>query len=543
MISFRSSPFQLVRKGWGEFPIHVQIHFKDARNKRVDISHLLKLDWTQTGLQTFGGETNQEIQLTVKQNDFIPSNNVNTTTTTSNTTSTDEPPKLDKQEIPISEIKQVQSEPKPIPIKNSNVDDLLNLRPKLSNSLNQTNIKTLPIILNDNSAKMITSRFNLNKPGILSSIITTKIPIKNQIILTDHSSSKSSILNRLPNIKPVLNENDKSQVIYKIELCDLKKNEQVTPSVTPKLQTDQVNQSQITKVVSINNNQENKRKLIDTDLNEISMSVDKKSKQEDEPQTRQLDQLIYSVDNLISKFNIEIDSFKNKKSNNNFEDWINKSIKYFPLVLNFNFDESNKHVKQQKYQLGFCAKTLHEYYLWPYAKRKANEWLRALHIKRFILEKLDKDSQPMVNIMSTKNIVLYLRSHGYTPLEHQHIARTENSTYHYVSSLTPIDKLLKKSKISIDILDEKNVPVIETAVVAAAEEEDEQILIDIINDDKNGRANKYKSKQSELMIQNNELNYNNDNMIEMCQGSKYVKEQLEIVGVTIYLFILFYLKF
>jgi hypothetical protein len=527
----------LVRKGWGEFPIHVQIHFKDARNKRVDINHLLKLDWTQTGLQTFGGETNQEIQLTVKQNDFIPSNNVNTTTTTniSNTASTDEPPKLDKQEIPISEIKQVQSEPKPIPIKNSNVDDLLNLRPKLSNSLNQTNIKTLPIILNDNSAKIITSKFNLNKPGILSSIITTKIPIKNQIILTDHSSSKSSILNRLPNIKPVLNENDKSQVIYKIESCDLKKNEQIIPSVAPKLQTDQLNQSQITKVVSINNNQENKRKLVDTDLNEISMPIDKKSKQEDEPQTRQLDQLIYSVDSLISKFNIEIDSFKNKKSNNNFEDWINKSIKYFPLVLNFNFDESNKHVKQQKYQLGFCAKTLHEYYLWPYAKRKANEWLRALHIKRFILEKLDKDSQPMVNIMSTKNIVLYLRSHGYTPLEHQHIARTENSTYHYVSSLTPIDKLLKKSKISIDILNEKNVPVIETAVVAA-EEEDEQILIDIINDDKNGRANKYKSKQSELMIQNNELNYNNDNMIEMCQGSKYVKEQLEIVSVTFFLY-------
>lgn len=69
--SKRSAPFQLIKRGWGEFPIHVQIHFKDQRNKRIDINHLLKLDWTQTGLQTFGGETVKECQLAIKPNDFI----------------------------------------------------------------------------------------------------------------------------------------------------------------------------------------------------------------------------------------------------------------------------------------------------------------------------------------------------------------------------------------------------------------------------------------------------------------------------------------
>ena len=54
--------------------MHVQIHFKDARNKRVDVSHLLKLDWTQTGLQTFGGETTVDAQLILKPADFINSN-------------------------------------------------------------------------------------------------------------------------------------------------------------------------------------------------------------------------------------------------------------------------------------------------------------------------------------------------------------------------------------------------------------------------------------------------------------------------------------
>lgn len=61
----------MARRGWGEFPIHVQIHFKDARNKRLDINHNLKLDWTQTGLQTFGGETSCCSKLVLKPNDFV----------------------------------------------------------------------------------------------------------------------------------------------------------------------------------------------------------------------------------------------------------------------------------------------------------------------------------------------------------------------------------------------------------------------------------------------------------------------------------------
>ncbi|GAB1598335.1 YEATS domain-containing protein 2-like [Argonauta hians] len=56
-------PFHLSRRGWGEFPIRVQLHFHDQRNKRVDIIHHLKLDRTYTGLQTFGAETTVEIEI------------------------------------------------------------------------------------------------------------------------------------------------------------------------------------------------------------------------------------------------------------------------------------------------------------------------------------------------------------------------------------------------------------------------------------------------------------------------------------------------
>ena len=36
-------PFHLTRRGWGEFPVRVQLHFKDSRNKRLDIIHNLKV--------------------------------------------------------------------------------------------------------------------------------------------------------------------------------------------------------------------------------------------------------------------------------------------------------------------------------------------------------------------------------------------------------------------------------------------------------------------------------------------------------------------
>lgn len=57
LVEVSQPPFHLTRRGWGEFPVRVQLHFYDQRNKRVDIIHTLKLDKTFTGLQTLGAET------------------------------------------------------------------------------------------------------------------------------------------------------------------------------------------------------------------------------------------------------------------------------------------------------------------------------------------------------------------------------------------------------------------------------------------------------------------------------------------------------
>ena len=63
IVTVTRPPFQVTRRGWGEFPIRVQLHFRDSRNKRFDVIHNLKLDKTYTGLQTLGAETVVNIEL------------------------------------------------------------------------------------------------------------------------------------------------------------------------------------------------------------------------------------------------------------------------------------------------------------------------------------------------------------------------------------------------------------------------------------------------------------------------------------------------
>lgn len=63
IVEVNRPPFHLTRRGWGEFPVRVQLHFVDPRNKRVDIIHELKLDRTYTGLQTLGSETVVDLEL------------------------------------------------------------------------------------------------------------------------------------------------------------------------------------------------------------------------------------------------------------------------------------------------------------------------------------------------------------------------------------------------------------------------------------------------------------------------------------------------
>ena len=58
VIDVTSPPFQLTRRGWGEFPIRLMVHFyKHVQQKPVQIIHSLVLDKKFTGHQIMGAET------------------------------------------------------------------------------------------------------------------------------------------------------------------------------------------------------------------------------------------------------------------------------------------------------------------------------------------------------------------------------------------------------------------------------------------------------------------------------------------------------
>lgn len=70
VVEVTSAPFCLSRRGWGEFPLRVQLHFKSTLNKPMDIIHHLKLDRTYTGLQTLGSETLVDIWIYADSRNF-----------------------------------------------------------------------------------------------------------------------------------------------------------------------------------------------------------------------------------------------------------------------------------------------------------------------------------------------------------------------------------------------------------------------------------------------------------------------------------------
>lgn len=65
-LSSSSPPFKLAKRGWGEFPIRVQLHFHDhLLQKPLQIVHTLVLDKKHSGLQTMGAETIVELWLNI----------------------------------------------------------------------------------------------------------------------------------------------------------------------------------------------------------------------------------------------------------------------------------------------------------------------------------------------------------------------------------------------------------------------------------------------------------------------------------------------
>lgn len=237
-----------------------------------------------------------------------------------------------------------------------------------------------------------------------------------------------------------------------------------------------------------------------------------------------------SVKTVLNNLNCKLETFK-------FEGLIRQALANYPIINNLEL--RNFHSKKKRRHLSFSARSIHEFYSWPYAKRKASEWIRALYIKRKcsqIIESLNDHFKSKLNIQvwSTKCIVLWLRSHGYTPLEYQHmlvLSQFDNqpqikddepySYLNYVDSLSPLNKLFSNTKNLIINLAEADISP-----------NDDDCFIDVVNLEDEDPDRK-KLNAISILKQRNERGLVNEsglNHVEMCDGSKHVREQLDMVG-------------
>ncbi|PIA17795.1 hypothetical protein COEREDRAFT_85694 [Coemansia reversa NRRL 1564] len=63
IVDLASSNLELTRWGWGEFPVRIQVFFRDRRNKPVDLIHMLRLDNHRSGAEVVGSETPVDFEL------------------------------------------------------------------------------------------------------------------------------------------------------------------------------------------------------------------------------------------------------------------------------------------------------------------------------------------------------------------------------------------------------------------------------------------------------------------------------------------------
>ncbi|KAJ2076973.1 YEATS domain-containing protein 2 [Coemansia sp. RSA 988] len=63
IVDLTSPSLELTRWGWGEFPVRIQVFFRDRRNKPVDLIHILRLDNHRSGTEVVGSETPVDFEL------------------------------------------------------------------------------------------------------------------------------------------------------------------------------------------------------------------------------------------------------------------------------------------------------------------------------------------------------------------------------------------------------------------------------------------------------------------------------------------------
>ncbi|XP_066247626.1 uncharacterized protein D12 [Euwallacea similis] len=385
VVDISQPPFHLSRRGWGEFPLRVKIYFKAPMNKPVDVIHQLKLDNTFTERQMLGNETTIPVFL---YDDSI----YKSTAEVFN----------EKQQLPsISQANNV--------LGISSLENIAIPASSLSGSqifsINPVKIEITDSYDHDYCNDTI--NFLKQKPSDHFKREITELEVSNQgdICLLDHSysitSDKECQTSPKKNKSPV--KQAYNELIYGLGPHYLDPVRCRARSVRPKIiekvsVSPEKNANSILKVLKTVTGQsirflpESFNQVLFNNGGIISVKILKSPSVEG---LKPVKKLFGNKHELL-----KLPEYKFK----NMGEALPYLFKRVPLWTQEALNED------YKCTYPFTACSREEYYSWNIGKRLAAEWSRAKTIKRIV------SREPFSRQWSTKAIVMYGRSHLYTPV-------------------------------------------------------------------------------------------------------------------------------
>ncbi|CAH2002792.1 unnamed protein product [Acanthoscelides obtectus] len=395
VVEVNESPFHLSRRGWGEFPLRVQIFFKSSLNKPVDIVHNLKLDKSCTGRQVLGNETLVDVYL----RDSTPANTITIKKEPSDLGVSEE--SLDWQEIAESQSSsstsniELKEEP---PHSEVGIFDLDLLLPGSSS------LETTYIPLEDLDS---TNEHSYCNNGLLDSSISQD----HSYSLPSGSEDDSKIVKKEINITDIL-EQGNNRLIFGLGdnyLDDNKRKKVVIPkkstpastTSTPLAQSIKILPATYSKLVNLNNGHSVQVWVLPQGIPNQqkpthSKQVELRTVQQDTPM-------------------IDYEKYKVTLPKNRFKN-LGEALMYLMRRLPL-WDERRKDLNF-RCTFPYVAGNRQEFERWNVGKRANSEfyfvfqWCRARMLKSILSE----EKFPSVEKWSTKTYFMYARSHGYCAL-------------------------------------------------------------------------------------------------------------------------------
>ncbi|CAH0599894.1 unnamed protein product [Chrysodeixis includens] len=462
-------PYHVSRRGWGEFPAKIELHFAlPERNRPATVEHTIKLDRNYTGLQMLGAETVVDVWL-YSTPEMLPYQ-----------FKEDEQPEPTTQPEPTIEQKEPEVVTEPIDNPVTHTDNWMEFFSKETTEVDVDEMIIKPIKKEKQEPDIeppIDNNVIEKEPEIFSEVniktekewdpeykVDTDIPNE---ILSQPTSPKKRIVKYidpttgkiyylemdrtldLSKVQEIVINNTKTAKISPIKsngLKNFRKKKGGVSLLKPEVKNMLKNTENNVKIKSNLAHIENDHCYLATPRrNEFSTVAIKKEKS-------LYDCLCLSMSRV-----------------NTVRAGVNYLIKKIPLISDQARDiDFVKHFP-------FVVETEEKYWKLDFAKRRNIEWSRAKLINRILSEHLTTTE----TIWRTKQILLYSRLHGYYPIRSDTINNQPDTDYTWNDDNIPNESIkdLNPSTINtLSIFDTSLYRLTETEVISLSDDEEVDVM-------------------------------------------------------------------